>query len=60
MNDVDFKIILKAQRLYYKSGLSFRDIQIELNISLSDAIHYCTDLKYKIEPELLINNTNEK
>ena len=43
------KEIKEAQRLYYDEKLSFRQIAGILQIKLSVAIRYCTDLKHKIK-----------
>jgi len=41
----DIEIIKEAQLQYYKK-LSFKEISKKLNISISKAVRYCTDLKY--------------
>jgi len=39
--------VIQAQKMYEKKH-TFKEIAKTLNINLSDAIHYCTDLKYKL------------
>lgn len=46
MNELEKQIIEEAQKMR-KEGMSFKKIAEILNISLREAIHYCTDLKYK-------------
>jgi len=56
MKNNNNEIIFEAQRLYSEERLTFRQISRILKINLSDAIHYCTDIKYK----QLKTITNEK